>query len=119
MAFLFSVRIPRDPAFVPPLRDLADRVAQYAGYAAGDAHEIGGTVRETAAALAQSAASPADLDIQFRTSGTTFEVTVAFEGVGGAEPHLSSGAMDAVAVARDGARTVCQLTRKLPDAFLD
>jgi hypothetical protein len=111
MPFLFNVRFSRDAALVDPLRDLADRVAQYAGYRATEAQQIGATVGSTtAAAFAELAATADDLEIQFHTSDTTFDVTLVIDGTLARSPAPFT-------CVQEGSRTVCRLTRKLPDTL--
>lgn len=113
MAFLFNVRFPTEPGLLEPLRDLAGRVAQYAGYREPDARQIAVAIGDSAAAaFAQLPAGAADLEIQFHTSDGTFEVTLVIAGAMATPPAAFS-------CVREGSRTICRLTRKLPDAFVD
>jgi hypothetical protein len=113
MPFLFNVRFSSDSKLVEPLRELADRVALYVGYGAPDARQISAAVGEsTAAAFAQLPANAEEIEIRFHTSDATFDVTIV---VGGALTN-PPGAFTCV---REGAQTVCRLTRKLPEAFSD
>jgi hypothetical protein len=112
MAFLFNIRFSCERALVDPLRDLTDRVAQYAGYAARDANEIGDAVGDSAAmAVGQSSDSAPDVEIEFHTSDTAFEVTLSVPGGAFETP-------DGFTCTREGSVTVCRFTRRLPDVFL-
>jgi hypothetical protein len=118
MTFLFRISVPRDPAFVAPLRDLAGRVAQFAGYDADEAGRIGKTVHDSAVTAIRTAPAAGSLDIRFDTSDGTFDVTLAFDSTAGGEAFRPArGAMDEVSLAREGNRTICRLSRKLPDVF--
>lgn len=113
MPFLFNVRFSSDSTLVDPLRDVAKRVALYAGYREPDARQIGTAVgNSTAAACAQLADGAPDLEIQFHTSDTSFDVTLLVDAPLANTPS-------AFTCVREGSRTVCRYTRKLPDAFGD
>jgi hypothetical protein len=112
MAFLFNIRFPCEAALLGPLRDLSNRVAQYAGYAAHDAGEIGAAISGSAAhASGELPASARDIEIQFHTSDSAFEVTLVL-------PAATSNPPDGFTCTREGSGMVCRFTRRLPDAFL-
>lgn len=111
---LFNLSIPADARFIETVRDLAVRVAEYAGYGASEATEIARAVEGIAArAIHESDDGP--VDVRFRREAGMLEVSLFYSrelAHNAAEPLRPS--MDRVEFGRDGSRHFCRMTRELP-----
>ncbi len=111
MSFLFSVSIPGDASFLEPLRELAVKVAEYAGYGVEDATELGMTITDEASrAISLMAAAAAPIDVLFEKDESRFLVTLAHES---AKTQTGSPATG-FDCRPEGGRRVCRLARDLP-----
>jgi hypothetical protein len=114
MPFLFNMSIPGDAVFLEPLVELAVKVAEYAGYEPADASEIAAAIRAgTAEVIGLTTASPVPIEIVFQTRDAEFEVAVSYEDGSGrpATPQLAQ----TFQCEHKGHRTVCRMSRSLPD----
>lgn len=113
-ALLVNLSIPSNARFIETVRDLALRVAEYAGYEASEAAEIARAVAGVAArAIQKSGDGP--LDVRFRREAGSLEVSLFYAGelADGAGDPLGQS-MDRVEFGRDGHRHVCRMARLLP-----
>ena len=116
VSFLFNMSIPGDKGFLEPLLELAVKVAEYAGYQAADAKDIGATIRSGAAeAITLSAASPVPIEILFRTHETQFEVTLTYDNGSSGRPAPRRLAKT-FTCGREGHLNICRMSRNLPDS---
>ena len=115
MSFLFHMSIPGEASFLEPLLELAVKVAEYAGYRATDAQEIGASIRNGAAeAIRLAARSPMPLEIVFRTRDAQFEVTLSYDHGSSGRPapqHLA----ESFRCGREGHLDICRMSRSLPE----
>lgn len=129
---LFRLTIPRDVQLVAAVRQVAERVAQCAGYTAADAVRIASCVAQAMdtvlACRAPDASTGRDLlDIRFEREGVHLDVWLRYcPGDGDrpiADPALSSEAlrqgMDSVEFGREGELAWCRLRRVLPREPVD
>jgi hypothetical protein len=111
MGFLFHVSLPGKTELLEPLRELAARVVEYAGYRQDDARELTSVITEGAAeAIRQASALPVAIDLQFETDDERFEVTLSYPDRAGP----SSGSIPSFICGREGDRNVCRMARSLP-----
>ena len=125
---LFKLTIPRDVHLVPAVRQVAERVAQCAGYTAADAARIALSVGQaTDTVLARQVPEDdsgrnAPLDIRFEQEGVHFDVWLRYRAEAGdrpaVDPALSREAlrqgMESVEFGREGEVAWCRLRRTLP-----
>lgn len=127
---LFKLTIPRDANLVPAVRQIAERVAECAGYAAADARRIASSVgRAVEIVVARPAprssplpASDDSLDIQFERDSAYLDVWLRYRADRRdqpvADPALSSEAlrqgMDSAEFGHQGDVAFCRLRRALP-----
>ncbi len=126
---LFRLTIPRDAALVPTVRQVAERVAQCAGYSAADAARIASTIIRAVDIAVTLPGSRGDdsVDIQFRRDGLYLDVWLRYRSEDCdrpvVDPTLSSEAlrqgMDSVEFGREGDVAFCRLRRALPREKVD
>ena len=107
MPFLLHIQVPCDTGFTDPVRELVDRLAQYAGYQPSDARQIGDSA---AGAFARMQGCAAHAELAFQTSDVAFELTLVLAGAMAETPA-------GFTCIREGERTICRLQRNLPEAF--
>jgi hypothetical protein len=111
MGFLFHVSLPGKSELLVPLRELAARVVEYAGYRQDDARELTSVITEGAAeAMRQASTAPLEIDLQFETDDDRFEVTLSYPDHAGSR----SGSIKSFVCGREGDRNVCRMARNLP-----
>jgi hypothetical protein len=111
MGFLFHVSLPGRTELLEPLRELAARVVEYAGYRQDDARELTAAITEGAAeAMRQASASPVEIDLQFHTDDERFEVTLSYPDRAGPQ----AGHIPSFVCGREGDRNICRMARNLP-----
>jgi len=140
----FRLTIPRDTALVPAVRQIAERVAQCAGYTTADAQRIASSVGRaveivlsrlgqrgspTASEGEPAAASLPDdlLDIRFERDARYLNIWLRYRADQGSrpavDPALSSEAlrqgMDSAEFGREGEAAFCRLRRALPHEKVD
>ena len=140
----FRLTIPRDTALVPAVRQIAERVAQCAGYTTADAQRIASSVGRaveivlsrpgqrgspTASEGGPAAASLQDdlLDIRFERDARYLNIWLRYRADQGSrpvvDPALSSEAlrqgMDSAEFGREGEAAFCRLRRALPHEKVD
>jgi hypothetical protein len=129
---LFKLTIPRDLTLVPAVRQVAERVAQCAGYTAADAARMASSVGQAVeAVLARRVPEPpwdgGGLDIRFERQGVYLDVWVRYRADDSGRPAvdaaLSSEAlrqgMESVEFGREGEVAYCRLRRTLPREKVD
>lgn len=129
---VFRLTIPRDVQLVAAVRQVAERVAQCAGYTAADAVRIASCVAQAMdtvlACRTPDAPAVRDLlDIRFEREGVHLDVWLRYRSGDGdrpiADPALSSEAlrqgMDSVEFGREGELAWCRLRRVLPREPVD
>jgi hypothetical protein len=122
----FNLTISHDVCFVATVRQLAERVAQCAGFATADAIRVAasvGLVTETLLSRAPAGNGEA-LDIRFERDATALDVTFRYRPFGGGrpggsvDPSLAGDAMrqgmDSVEFGAEGEIEFCRLRRTLP-----
>jgi hypothetical protein len=110
MSFLFSVSIPGDASFLEPLKELAVKVAEYAGYGVADATELGTTISDEASRAISLMSAAAPIDVLFEKDESRFLVTLAHDS---ATAQAGSPATS-FQCRPEGGRRVCRLARDLP-----
>ncbi len=123
----FKLTIPRSATLVPTVRQIAERVAQCAGYTGADAARIAAAVAQAADIVVARPALPGpggddSLDIRFHRNGLYLDVWLRYRSDEGdrpsADPTLSMEAlreaMDSVEFGREGETAFCRLRRTLP-----
>ncbi len=126
-AVLFRLTIPRDVQLVPAVRQVAERVAQCAGYTASDAARIALTVGQAVEVVLTSASSDGGgrepIEIRFERESVHLDVWLRYratepERAPAVDPAVSSEAMrqgmDSVEFGREGELAYCRLRRELP-----
>ena len=116
MSFLFHVSIPCDATFLAPMRELTERVVEYAGYNRSDANDIADTIMAGAEeAIRQSGRRATPIDLHFQTDDERFEVTLTYadRALGDGE---TAGSLSAFVCGREGELNVCRMARNLPTA---
>jgi hypothetical protein len=129
---LFRLTIPRDVQLVAAVRQVAERVAQCAGYTAADAAAVASSVAQAMGTVlgrqAPAASTGHDLlDIRFEREGVHLDVWLRYRAGDGdrpvVDPALSSEAlrqgMDSVEFGREGEMAWCRLRRVLPRQPVD
>ncbi len=128
---LFRMTMPGDAQLVPALRQVAERVAQCAGYAATDAARVAASVGHAATTVIErlqgESAEPQLLDIRFQREGVHLDVWLFYPTSDGdrtvLDPAVSGEAlrqgMESVEFGRDGDTTYCRLRRMLPRDKVD
>jgi hypothetical protein len=111
MGFLFHVSMPGKTELLVPLRELAARVVEYAGYRQEDARELTSVITEGAEeVIRQADTAPVEIDLQFQTDDERFEVTLSYPDRAGPR----SGSLKSFVCGREGDRNVCRMARNLP-----
>ena len=129
---LFRLTIPSDVHLVAAVRQVAERVAQCAGYTAADAAAVASAVAQVIeTVLACPAADRAGerdlLDVRFEREGAHLDVWLRYRPGDGdrtiLDPALSSEALrqgiDSVEFGREGELAWCRLRRVLPREPVD
>ena len=129
---LFRLTIPRDVLLAPAVRQIAERVAQCAGYTAADAvrvaSSVGLAVDTVLARQAPDASSENDpLEVRFEREGVYLDVWLRYRAGEQDRPvvdaALSSEAlrqgMESVEFGREGEVAYCRLRRALPAEKVD
>ncbi len=136
---LFKLLMPPDAKFMPTIRQVAERVAQCAGYTATEAQRIGagvGRVVEVvlsrlrpaqASSGGQGAHGAEPLDIRFQRDGRYLDVWLRYRADPcdrpAVDPALSREAieqgMDSAEFGLEGDIAVCRLRRELPRDKVD
>ena len=128
---LFRLTIPCDVRLVPAVRRVAERVAQCAGYSAGEAVRVASSVAHAADTLLrrlEAQGRVADpIDIRFRREGGHLDVwmyyTAPDSDIAAPDPAISGEAlrqgMDSVEFGRQGEVGFCRLRRVLPSEKVD
>jgi hypothetical protein len=110
MSFLFSVSIPGDTSFLKPLRELAVKVAEYAGFGVADATELGTAITDEASRSISLVSAAAPIEILFEKDDSRFLVTLAHDSA----RAQAGGPTTAFECRPEGGRRVCRLARDLP-----
>ncbi len=128
---LFRMTMPGDAQFVPALRQVAERVAQCAGYAATEAARVAASVGHAANTVIErlqaESGRPEPLDVRFQREGVHLEVWLYYRTSDGGRPLLDPAVsgealrqgMDSVEFGRDGDMNYCRLRRTLPADKVD
>lgn len=129
-------QIPCDRQFLETVRDLSFRIAEYIGYAEGEAQGVGQSIDTLVRRF--FAAAPADdllanVEVTFKTGATAVEIWIRYRSAvangshavdleralrgetdpGGALASIRE-AVDGLKIGREGGVTFCCLTRELP-----
>ncbi len=127
----FKLTIPPDARFIPAVRQIAERVAQCAGYTAAEAAGIASAVARVAEAVVggpgRAFTNGTGVDIRFEREAGYLDVLLRYPttesdrrapeppGAGDAAARI----MDTVEVGREGDIAFCRLRRRLPDEAVD
>ena len=122
----FNLTISHDVRLAQAVRQIAERVAQCAGFASADAMRLAASVGQADETLLARASAEGgeSLDIRFDRDARVLDVTFRYRPSGGSrpgaavDPSLSGEAMrqgmDSVEFGAEGAMQYCRLRRALP-----
>ncbi len=123
---LFRLTIPGNPQMVPVLRQVAERVAQCAGYSAAEAARVAASVGHAVETVMQrlniEGAEREPLEMRFEREDLYLDVWLYYHAPDGGralpDPAVSGEAlrqgMDSVEFGREGEMNYCRLRRVLP-----
>jgi hypothetical protein len=124
---LFRIIIPCDARLSPAIRQIAERVAQCAGYSAAEAVRVASGVGQAAEAL--MARSSGEFDIRFQRESRFLDVVFRRRACPGDSPETIENAAVSSEAMRLGMESVefgvedevayCRLRRVLPDEKVD
>jgi hypothetical protein len=127
----FRLTIPCDEQYVPAVRQLAERVAQCAGYSAAEAVRVASSVGHAAQTLIRQLGGDArqsqPVEVCFQREGAHLEVWLQYAASDSdsavLDPAISGEAlrqgMDSVEFGRRGEVSYCRLCRALPHDKVD
>jgi hypothetical protein len=127
---LFRISLPRDADLVPAVRDVAERLAQCAGYTSEDAVRIASSVGLAADAVMRrwSEARPEQqIDVSFESEWPHLDVWLRYRlsseecasGPRVPPPETFGEGMDSVEFGREDGVAFCHLQRLLPHEKVD
>ncbi len=128
---LFRLTIPGNPNLVPALRQVAERVAQCAGYSAAEAARVAASVGHAVDTVLQRLNSEGavgePLEMRFEREDVHLDIWLYYHAPDGGravlDPAVSGEAlrqgMDSVEFGRDGDMNYCRLRRALPADKVD
>jgi hypothetical protein len=121
---LFRITLPRDCDLAPALRQIAERIAQTAGYASTEAARIGTSVGQAADAVMADLVGASQLDVTIERNRENLDVWLRYPVAPVGRPPaavdaaLSSEAlrqgMDSVEFGNEDGVAYCRLRRALP-----
>jgi hypothetical protein len=127
----FRITIPRDVQLAAAVRQVAERVAQCAGFSSPEAVRVAASVAAAIDAVLTRLSPPAarsGIDLHFERVGSHLDIWVRYEAGEDNRPHavdaaLSSEAlrqgMDSIEFGRDNGIAYCHLRRVLPHEKID
>ncbi len=124
MPLRFRLTVPHDAQLVGAVRQVADRVAQCAGFSAAEAATIASTVARAAEAIIAGSADRDHLDIRFERHTTHLEVWLRYRAATadrptGATPAPLHPGDDDVETGREDEVSYWRLRRALPRDKVD
>lgn len=121
MPLRFRLTVPHDAQLVGAVRQVADRVAQCAGFSAADAETIASSVARAAEAImgGPGSADRQGLDVRFERDATQLDVWLRYRAANGDSPSEATPAPlrsddGDVEVGREGEVSYWRLRRALP-----